>query len=414
MIYNIIREDNRSEYVLKHKDIDVAVIILNSNGRLIDVKEHIHPEHYPMGIVRDDGNIIVNNLYEWWDSRGLPKTRDMINDILKEIGETDRNKLLISCNGLSLSDHYWIINKNENIKWKDINFYENNFNNDIGNLFFYKKKENRKYDLRCPDITSGGNLRKKWVIEKDGKRVLIKGGKKPYFQEPANEVIATIICKRLNIPHVPYTLLKENKEVVCRCINITDKGTELIHASDVYASLSPNINDNLYKHYLKCIHNLKTDKINETKIIKMLDRMFVLDYLMYNHDRHFANFGILRDSETLECKGPSPIYDTGSSLFHENSKQLMFEKDRHLEKDHCFDTLEKQLSLVTDWTWYNGCRLKNIGEECMDVYSKISTIEKERAKKIIEIMEKRIELLNATIDKKKLIIGRTNNKKNIR
>ena len=42
---------------------------------------------------------------------------------------------------------------------------------------------------------------KKWTVA-DGKRLLIKGGSGATRQEPYNEVLATIIMERLNIPHV--------------------------------------------------------------------------------------------------------------------------------------------------------------------------------------------------------------------
>lgn len=49
-------------------------------------------------------------------------------------------------------------------------------------------------------------------------------------------------------------------------------------------------------------------------ITPFLDRMLVLDYIIANEDRHFNNFGALRNAETLEWLGMAPIYDSGSSL----------------------------------------------------------------------------------------------------
>lgn len=42
--------------------------------------------------------------------------------------------------------------------------------------------------------------------------------------------------------------------------------------------------------------------------------MIVLDYIIANDDRHLNNFGLLRDTETLEWLGPAPVYDCGASL----------------------------------------------------------------------------------------------------
>ena len=43
--------------------------------------------------------------------------------------------------------------------------------------------------------------------------------------------------------------------------------------------------------------------------------MLVFDALIYNEDRHFGNFGVLRDNHTGEIIAPAPIFDNGLSLF---------------------------------------------------------------------------------------------------
>lgn len=40
------------------------------------------------------------------------------------------------------------------------------------------------------------------------------------------------------------------------------------------------------------------------------------DLTAYNEDRHFGNFGILRDNHTGKILGPAPIFDNGLSLFN--------------------------------------------------------------------------------------------------
>lgn len=45
-----------------------------------------------------------------------------------------------------------------------------------------------------------------------------------------------------------------------------------------------------------------------------LEQMIVLDALIANEDRHWGNFGSLRDSESLEFIGLAPIFDNGNSL----------------------------------------------------------------------------------------------------
>ena len=47
-----------------------------------------------------------------------------------------------------------------------------------------------------------------------------------------------------------------------------------------------------------------------------LKSMLVFDAVIYNEDRHFGNFGILRDNHTGKILGPAPIFDNGLSLFN--------------------------------------------------------------------------------------------------
>ena len=44
--------------------------------------------------------------------------------------------------------------------------------------------------------------------------------------------------------------------------------------------------------------------------------MIVFDAVICNEDRHFGNFGILRDNRTGEILKPAPIFDNGLSLFN--------------------------------------------------------------------------------------------------
>ena len=67
--------------------------------------------------------------------------------------------------------------------------------------------------------------------------------------------------------------------------------------------------------------------------------MIVLDYVIANEDRHFNNFGVLRNAETLEWLGFAPIYDSGSSLGYDKMPaQMRSEKEvglQALQKPSC-------------------------------------------------------------------------------
>ena len=44
--------------------------------------------------------------------------------------------LLVKCSGLSLSDQYWVTPCDAPQNWRDVNFYENDFSDDVGRALF--------------------------------------------------------------------------------------------------------------------------------------------------------------------------------------------------------------------------------------------------------------------------------------
>ena len=53
---------------------------------------------------------------------------------MEEMDLNSSVELLERCFGLSLSDLYWVKEENLDINWKDINFFENDFSEDMGKL----------------------------------------------------------------------------------------------------------------------------------------------------------------------------------------------------------------------------------------------------------------------------------------
>jgi len=383
-------------YLLKHKDIDVALLVINEEGNIVTVRDVFCPEHLPLSCVMEDGKINNGRITQWWDERGIPASREHFRAIIAEIGVTGKNKLLLECNGLSLTDHYWIARENDNKKWKDVNFYENDFDHEIGELFFNRKKKNGKYGTNTPDISSDGNLRKRWIVGKNSERILLKAGKSPYMQEPANEVIASSLCKRLDIPHVSYSMDIENEEPVCKCANMTDTNTEFVEAIRVYYTREPSyFNNNKYKHYCDCAQRLGIKNITV-----MMDRMMLLDYLIFNHDRHFKNFGILRNSQTLNAVSVAPIFDSGSSLFHEDGAAAITLPEKPKMRTECFDTLDRQLDLIKDWSWFDARKLEGFTCDCKELLLSVPSIERERAEKITGVLKDRIQTVRKIAEDK--------------
>jgi hypothetical protein len=57
--------------------------------------------------------------------------------------------------------------------------------------------------------------------------------------------------------------------------------------------------------------------------------MLVFDAVIYNTDRHFGNFGILRDNHSGAVIAPAPLYDHGLSLFNSAMKDDIANIDKY-------------------------------------------------------------------------------------
>ncbi|WP_411676880.1 hypothetical protein [Caproicibacter sp.] len=238
------------QYVLMHKNIPVADLELDTASGSISAVGSAHEEaHVPIGISVKKGKIDRAALNEWWKGRAIPASRDGIRHALTELNVSTTQQLLDKCLGLSLSDQYWIRPKKAGIEWRDINFFDHTFSDDIGNILFGKGSSSDNVSLMSPDNTSDGWLKKKWAIL-DGKRCLIKGGSGAIQQEPYNEVLASRIMDRLRIPHVSYTLMLQDDYPYSVCQDFITPQTELISAWYIMLTQKKPNHISVYQHYM--------------------------------------------------------------------------------------------------------------------------------------------------------------------
>ena len=156
-----------------------------------------------------------------------------------------------------------------------------------------------------PELTTGGMLPKAWrYVEQDG-IYLYKGGttgasntgREPYCEYYASQIAETM---RLNAVH--YDLENWKGITASKCALFTNIDTayipigRIVRTGGIAACLA---------YY---------DKLGP-EFSEQIRSMLVFDALIYNEDRHFGNFGILRDNHSGKIVSPAPIFDNGLSLF---------------------------------------------------------------------------------------------------
>ena len=375
---------------LMHRRVEVAKLELDDETGIIQKIESVmSAEHLPVGVPVKNGIADRHELNKWWTDRSIPASRSGVREALETLDLTDTKVLLIRCFGLSLSDQYWICPEGTGLTWEKINFFDNSFSDDMGDVLFGKPNKAEDFDFSSPDNTSDGYLKKRWKIA-NGKRCLIKGGSNLERQQPFNEVIASKIMDRLGIDHVPYNMIWEDGEPYSVCEDFVTRDTELISAWRIMQTQKKDNSTSVYQHFVNCCKSL-----GAPDIVPALDRMIALDYIIANEDRHLNNFGLLRNAETLEWLGFAPIYDSGSSLgYNSLLSQIHTEKNitcKPFKRRH-----DEQVKLVTSFDWIDFSKLSDAGDMVREVFSDPRAkelISENRKEAIVQMVERHIESL---------------------
>lgn len=311
-------------------------------------------------LLEGDSKIVALN--HWIHSRIIPMSRQNIDKILENI---PMQELINQSMSLSLNDHYWIKPLKSKLKYKDVNFFENKFSEDLGEILFLNPPNKQEYNLLSPDTNTNGWLKKKWKII-DNDRVLVKGGSGEYKSEPYNEVFASYICNILNINHTEYYLHKG----YCLCPNFVTKETEFISAYDILLYKNPFVLKKDY--YTQFTKNCST--LNISNYQKRLAEMAIIDLLIRNEDRHYGNFGILRDAKSLKILGFAPLFDNGSSMYFNQETNKICNQHIETQKIPFTNSLEEQIELFNCREYCKDLNLKkllDIKKEFFEIYKEL-------------------------------------------
>lgn len=203
-----------AEYTLMNKNRPVVSFRYDRDIHAVVKIVDVHDLRYaPVALADSKGIVTRRALNDWWRRRAIPASRHQIQQLLDSLNLNSTLELVEENFGLSLSDRYWINDSKNPLKWEDVNFFDNDFTDDLGMLTLGQESSGNP-NLMSPNSTLGGDLNKKWKIV-NGKRILVKGGTGSTRQEVLNEVVATALYNRLlsRNDYVPYFLFEE-KEIL--------------------------------------------------------------------------------------------------------------------------------------------------------------------------------------------------------
>ena len=389
--------------ILMNKNTEVLVCEYNTNLNVFDkMYEIINIDYAPL-ILKNyyeedkDTLALLRRLTEWFKGRCIPSWRDKIDLLLHRLNIETAEELLDKAFGLSLSDQYWIKPYDSNLKYDDINFFDNDFDYAEfleASLSLNSKIVKKETSLKTPNNTTDGMLKKAWIIE-NGTRYLLKGGYKNEILQPFNEVLASMICDRLGFNHVPYTLDVYKDTVVSKCPCFITKDTELITAYQIKNNMKRYDSEEDYEEYIKCLEENGIPNVREK-----IENMYILDFLIMNEDRHLNNFGIIRDVNTLKWLDVAPIFDNGMALniqSYDDEELIISGMGRLFYEVKPFDEIIK---VVHNIKRIDVSKLSDIPEEFDKLLHRYQSITKMSDKRIYRLCV----LLNRQINKLKKII----------
>ena len=327
-------------YYLMHKNLKVAGFTVDTTSQFVDEIKISSNEktrlHLPISIKTENG------LKEWLQNRGIPVSRHGLSSDLRELRLHSPFTLMLNNFGLSLTDSYWIKEINDERDWTSTNLFINNFKSTYNLDLRSDKKSIAGKTNFTPNASLKGDLKKKWIIDQNGTRRLVKGNYSSSCRQSLCEVLATELHRlQGKITYTPYSLINissDNQNIIgCECPNFTDIDTEFIPAIDVVESTKKPNDISWYEFYIRLCES------NGVDLRYFMEYQILTDFVISNSDRHLNNFGVLRNSDTLQWLRPAPIFDSGNSMFY---KSQYIPIDKALLKLEVTSFLSREVQLL--------------------------------------------------------------------
>ena len=280
--------------------------------------QDIYTQHDVTQIIIADRNN-RNAVMSWLGSRALPLSRKNAKWIYNTLrveqlnSDTEKSKITIMCRAVSVLDNYWLKLKGDTTTWEEINVRHNPLNEELAQLALHGKSVTLQGSLCSPELTTNGAYAKAWRRHVDGNLWLYKLGANGNT-ESRIEVMCSNILDKMNVRHCHYEAGEDEGEYVCMCPSMTDDNISILPGMDFYTYCNAN-GLNFEKELLR---------IDADSIYKM----WIVDYLICNRDRHGQNWGLYYKPKTMEIVGCHPLFDHNNAFdndwMHDRDKEYQF------------------------------------------------------------------------------------------
>ncbi|MCI9371010.1 MAG: hypothetical protein HFH65_11975 [Lachnospiraceae bacterium] len=304
---------------------DIPVMRINFDHQEYEVLDELHIPYQLKGKLRywefDDKydmkynitqSVIANgacrdSVIDFLSGRTLPLSRENAKKILNVLklsqagDKVSKSKIALICRAISLQDNYWIKSASDKVKWKNVSLRENSLSEVVAQVALHGSSLTVNGNINTPELTTHGAYAKCWK-RINGELYLYKRGAHG-DDESRIEIEVSNILDKCNVRHVEYTAGESKGLFCCKCKCMTNDRLSMLNGGDFVAYC--NVNGIDWWQYLLSID------------ADMIYKMFIVDYLVSNSDRHSMNWGMYYDCDTMQIVNCHPLYDHNNAFDRE-------------------------------------------------------------------------------------------------
>ncbi len=198
-------------------------------------------------------------------------------------------------------------------------------------------------EIHTPELNGQGAYAKAWKRENNS-LYLHKVGANGRELESRIEVMVSDILDKCSVDHVKYENSNAYGVYTCRCECMTTEDKSILNGMDFISYCNVN--------------GLNPDKTMMEIDSENIYKMWIVDYLISNRDRHGMNWGFYYDSSSMEILGCHPLFDHNNAfdeplMADKNARYLfnqnMSMREAALKAMHNVDFYFTQKILPTDF-----------------------------------------------------------------
>lgn len=291
----------------------MSYLLMNKDHIVAEIQESVGlvSEEPVLSLTNISGNLPIGfpDIDSWLSARQASKHNTHLQRLMTSLGCNTKEGFIAVTHAASINDTFWIKKEYEQITWKDISLYTNQFTDVISKLAFEGVGlAAETFSSTSPELTCDGSFRKCFRKEEElgqfGSDIFLykRAGEigeriEPYCEAMSSE-IAEIICPDNAVQYQSGTL---HGKLASRCNLFTSE--ENGYASIAKVFKNPDISAEKALRYFASIG-----------CEEQFREMVVTDCICFNKDRHAGNYGVLFDTNTMQIKTMAPVFDLNLSL----------------------------------------------------------------------------------------------------